>query len=70
MDKRNAKKVWGTIREDASKSVYKTARKQAKSEVAKVRNKAYKKLRKIRHKAGGNELFKIAKQRNRQSKDV
>ena len=41
-DKRNAKKVWDTIREDASNLAYKTARKQAKRKVAKARNKAYK----------------------------
>ena len=39
--------------------------------MAKARNKAYKKLyEKLEKKQGGNELFKIAKQRNRQSKDV
>ena len=43
-DKRNAKKVWDTIRDDASKLAYKTARKQAKREVAKARNKAYEEL--------------------------
>ena len=40
-DKRNAKKVWDTIRDDASKLAYKTAKKQPKREVAKARNKAY-----------------------------
>ena len=70
-DKRNAKKVWDTIRDDASKLAYKTARKQAKREVAKARNKAYEELyEKLETKQGENELFKIAKQRNRQSKDV
>ena len=50
---------------------YKTARKQAKREVAKARNKAYEKLyKKLETKEGENEVFKIAKQRNRQSKDV
>ena len=33
-DKRNAKKLWNTIRDDASKLAYKTVRKQAKREVA------------------------------------
>ena len=70
-DKRNAKKVWDTIRDDASKLAYKTARKQAKREVAKARNKAYKELyEKLETKEGENEVFKVAKQRNRQSKDV
>ena len=39
-DKKSAKKSWDTIRDDASKLAYKTARKQAKREVAKARNKA------------------------------
>ena len=70
-DKRNAKKVWDTIRDDASKLAYKTARKQAKRKVAKTRNKAYEELyEKLETKEGENELFKIAKQRNKQSKDV
>ena len=70
-DKRNAKKVWDTMKDDASKLAYKTAGKQAKREVAKARNKAYEELyEKLETKDGENELFKIAKQRNRQSKDV
>ena len=70
-DKKKAKKAWDTIRDDASKLAYKTARKQAKREVAKARNKAYEKLyKKLETKEGENEVFKIAKQRNRQSKDV
>ena len=70
-DKKNAKKVWDAIRDDASKLAYKTARKQAKREVAKARNKAYEKLyEKLETKKRENELFKISKQRNRQSKDV
>ena len=43
-DKRKAKKVWNTIRDDASMLAYKTARKQAKREMAKARNKAYEEL--------------------------
>ena len=70
-DKRNAKKVWDTFRDDASKLVYETARKQAKREVAKARIKAYEELyKKLETKEGENELLKIAKQRNRQSKNV
>ena len=70
-DKKKAKKVWDTIKDDASKLAYKTARKQAKREVAKARNKAYEEMyKKLETKEGKNEVFKIAKQRNRQSKDV
>ena len=69
--KRNAKKVWNTMRDDASKLAYKTARKQAKRKVAKSRNKAWEELyEKLETKEGENELVKIAKQKNRQSKDV
>ena len=50
---------------------YKTARKQAKREVAKARNKANEELyERLKTKEGENEVFKIAKQRNRQSKDI
>ena len=50
---------------------YETARKQAKREVAKARNKAYEELyEKLKTKKGENKVFKIAKQRNRQSKNV
>ena len=57
--------------DDASKLVYKTARKQATREVSKATNKAYEELyEKLETKEGENELFKLAKQRNRQTKDV
>ena len=70
-DKKKAKKAWDTIRYDASKLAYKTAKKQAKREVAKARNKAYEALyKKLETKEEENELFKVAKQRNIQSKDV
>ena len=70
-DKRNAKEILDIIRDDASKLTYKTARTQAEREVAKARNKAYEELyEKLKTEKGENELFKIAKQRNRQSKDV
>ena len=70
-DKKKAKKAWDIIRDYASKLAYKTARKQAKREVEKARNKAYEGLyEKLETKEGENEVFKIAKQRNRQSKDV
>ena len=55
------------MRDDVSKLAYKTARKQAKREGTKARNKAYVELyEKLETKEGENELFKIAKQRNRQ----
>ena len=70
-DKRNPKNIWDTIKNDASKLAYKTARKQTKREVAKARNKTYEELyEKLETKKEENELFKIAKHTNRQSKDV
>ena len=70
-NKKKAKKAWDITRDDASKLAYKTARKQAKREVTKARNKAYEELyEKLETKEGENEVFKIAKQRNRQIKDV
>ena len=70
-DKKKAKKTWDTIKDDSSQLAYKTGRKQAKREVAKARSKGYKELyKKLETKDGQNEVFKIAKQRNRQSKDV
>ena len=70
-DKKKDKKAWDTNRDDASKLAYKTARKQAKREVAKTRNKAYEEMyKKLETKEGENEVFKIAKQRNRQIKNV
>ena len=68
-DKKKAKKAWDTIRDDASKLAYKTARKQAKREVAKTRNKPYEELYENWKQRRG-KMFKTAKQRNRQSKDV
>ena len=62
---------WDTIKDDANKLANKNARKQAKREVAKARNKIYEELyEKLETKERENECFKIAKQRNRQSKDV
>ena len=58
-DKKNAKKIWYTIRDDASKLAYKTARKQAKREVAKARNKAYEELyEKLETKEGENDCLR------------
>ena len=71
MNKRKAKKMSDTIRDDASKLAYKTAVKHAKKEVAKARNKSYEELyEKLETNNRENELFKIAKQRNKQSNDV
>ena len=61
-NKRKAKKAWNTIRDDASKVTYKTARKQAKREVAKARNKAYEELyKKLETKEGKMSCFQDSK---------
>ena len=65
-DKKKAKKALDTIRDDASKLKIKL-----RKEVTKARNKAYEELyEKLETKEAENKVFKIAKQRNRQSKDV
>ena len=63
-DKKKAKKAWDTIRDDVSKLAYKTARKQAKREVAKAETRHMRNCTKNWKQKGGNEVFKIAKQRN------
>ena len=63
--------MWNTTRDDVSKLACKTARKEAKREVAKARNKECEKLfERLVTRDGQNELFEIAKRRNRQSMDV
>ena len=71
-NKRKAKKVRDAIKDDVSKLAYETAKKKAKREVAKARkkNRLRKIVRKIGNKGWADELFKIAKQRDKQSKDV
>ena len=69
-DKKEAKKIWDTNRDDESKVAYNTANKLS-DKLAKARNVAYEKLyQRLETNEGVNELFKIAKQRDRQSKDV
>ena len=51
--------------------MYKKARKRAKQEVAKAKKAAFEDLyRRLETKDGSNELFRIAKQRDRESQDV
>ena len=70
-NKRKAKKIWDTTRDDVSKLAYKPARKEVKREAAKARNNENEKLYERSETSDGqNELFKITKQIYRQSKDV
>ena len=63
--------VWDTIRDDASKLAYKLQEKKLREKWQRQKNKAYEELYKNwKQRSGGNELFKIVRQRNRQTKDV
>ena len=61
----------GFTRDKVTKERYKRARKEVKREVAKAKNDAYEELyQRLETKEGEMELFKIAKQRDIQGKDV
>ena len=69
--KKEAKKLWDANRDEASKEVYKEAKKRAKQEVAKAKKAAFEDMyQRLETKDGANELFRIAKQRDRESQDV
>ena len=54
-----------------AKERYKKAKKKAKRTVAKVKNKAFQDLyKRLETKEGVNEVFQIAKQRNKNGQDV
>ena len=68
-EKKEAKKQWDGARDDESKERYKKAKKKAKRTVAKVKNKAFQDLyERLETKEGVNEVFQIAKQRNKMDK--
>ena len=70
-EKKEAKKQWDGARDDESKERYKKAKKKAKRTVAKVKNKAFQDLYEhLETKEGVNEVFQIAKQRNKNGQDV
>ena len=70
-DKKKAKKAWDTIRDDASKLAIKLQESKLREKWQRQETRQYKELyKKLETKEGKNEVFKIAKQRNRQSKDV
>ena len=69
--KREAKKMWESNRTKASREAYKVTRKRTKQEVAKVKKGVYEELyQRLETKEDANELFRIAKQRDRDSKNV
>ena len=71
-EKKEAKKQWDGARDDESKERYKEGtKKKVKRTVAKVKNKAFQDLYKhLETKEGVNEVFQIAKQRNKNGQDV
>ena len=70
-EKKEAKKQWDAMRDDESKERYKKAKKKAKRTVAKVKNKVFQDLfQHLETKEGVNEVFRIAKQRNKNGQDV
>ena len=69
--KKEVKKQWDRARDDESKERYKKAKKKVKRTVAKVKNKAFQDLYEhLETKEGVNEVFQIAKQRNKNGQDV
>ena len=70
-EKKVAKKQWDGARDDESKERYKKSKKKAKRTVAKVKNKAFQDLyERLETKEGVNEVFQIAKQRNKNGQDM
>ena len=69
--KKSAKKNWDIRRTEESKAVYKENSRKAKRAVANAKEKAYEKLYEtLESKEGEKDLYRLARQRNRASKDV
>ena len=59
------------MKDDESKERHHKARKKPKRTVAKVKNEAFQELyKRLETKEGVNEVFRIAKQRNKNGQDV
>ena len=70
-EKKDAKKQWDILKDDESKERYHKAKKKTKRKVAKVKNEAFQELyKRLETKEGVNEVFRIAKQRNKNGQDV
>ena len=70
-NKKEAKKVFDRTGQEAHWEEYVSRRKEAKREVAKAKEDAYKDLyAKLETKEGEKDLFRIAKQRDKASKDI
>jgi exonuclease III len=69
--KRQAKKKWNTERTEESRQEYKESQRMVKIEVAKAKQEAYDDLyARLDSKEGENDLYRLARQRNRDGKDV
>jgi len=70
-EKKEEKRQWDVSRDDESKERYKKAKRKAKRTVAKAKNKAFQDLyKRLETKEGVNEVFRIAKQKNKNGQDV
>ena len=70
-EKKEAKKAWDKIRDENTKKVYKEKKNKAKKAVSMANGHAYDDLYAILEtKEGENELYRLARQRNRAGKDI
>ena len=71
IQKKLAKKKWDKQKDEQSRVEYKEARRRAKKKVTKAKEKAYEELyEKSNSKEGEKDLYRLAKQRDKASKDV
>lgn len=69
--KRLAKRKWDGRRDNESRQEYKEAKRETKRAVAKAKEKAYTQLyEKLNTKEGEKDLYRLAKQRDRDGKDI
>ena len=69
--KKEVKKNWDRLQNEASKKWYKEMREATKREVARAKEHAYEELYdKLETEVGQNELYRLAKQREQAGKDV
>ena len=70
-EKKEAKKAWVKIRDENTKKIYKEKKNKPKKTIAMAKKRAYDDLyAKLETKDGENELYRLARQRDRAGKDV
>ena len=70
-EKKEAKKAWDKIRDETTKKIYKEKKSKAKKAVAMAKGRAYDDLyARLETKEGKEELYRLARQRDRAGKDV